>query len=167
MRSSSKVFGARFPPLLPTPWQVGLVHELWAEPRSLLALHPFLPIPDLGQRREGLVLALLELTFQLGRPTDACEIREIHLAIDTWCENAEGIQKKGCDLGFLRVGNLQEKVHLECQEGRDPWQGKNMSTTQKAGITGVAAGEHHRNWAELKRRGDAEGWWVMERVAGP
>lgn len=43
-----------------------------------------LPSPDLGKgRKEDLVLAFLELTFQLNSPTKACEIvREIYLAID-------------------------------------------------------------------------------------
>lgn len=88
-------------PLLPMLWQVGLVYELCAKSRSLLALRLPLPVPALGKRRIGDVApTLLELTFQLGRPANACEIvREQYLAVDVERENDEGIQEKGKVVG--------------------------------------------------------------------
>ena len=100
-------------PLLPILRQVGLVHELCAKSGSLLASYMPLLIPDLGKRREkDLAPALLELMFQLRKPTNACEIiRERYLAIEIECESTEGIQKKAtgcCGRGFVHMGNLQK-----------------------------------------------------------
>lgn len=63
-------------------------------------------------------------------------------------------KEKGCDLGVIHMGNLQEKVHL----GRENRSGlaerkkflagqEHMSTAPKAGVTVVAAEEHPRSWA--------------------
>lgn len=145
--------------LLPTLCPLVLAHELCAKSRSLLALHLPFSIPDLGKQRiEDLASALLELTFQSGRPTNACEIiRGQYLAIDIWCENAEGIQKKGKVVvvwdsfiweTFRRRCILEELSDFYWQKGGDSWQGKNRSKVQMAGITVVVAGEHHTglNW---------------------
>lgn len=75
---------------------MGLVCELCAKSGPFLASRRPLLVPDLGKRREkDLAPALLELTFQSRKATNACEIiREQYLAIEIWCENAEGIQRK-------------------------------------------------------------------------
>lgn len=82
-------------------------------------------------------------------------IRKQYFAIASWCENAEGIQRRIVVAWDSFTGEtprrrciLKELSDLYWQKGGDSWQGKNMSKVQKAGVTVVAAGEHHAGLIE-------------------